>query len=441
MPLNTASSLPSSRISPSRVSPPHISPPRISPPQLNVNRVCSANHDRLPEEAMIKVKRAIPVTKVSPPSPSPKRQSPAPTIDSENVQEQAPPSPVVEHVVLPRNTGVVFDRHLAPRDENVPAREGRPRNATGKNKVKFSVSYLSVSTGTSTSEPEDDIDGPFAPPVRMKPAPIPQQPESCLTVSLRENGIHMASNSTSDTMTDPATTSSRSTAPDQSMSRGPSTSTARTTASGAPSFFLDPDGKRSGYSSLGPRPFQRVPDKRYFDEPPPTKSCRPDPVPPPPKPVAKPLFPEGSIPGLTPSSVAIPNAGRAPHRPAVDRPPLDRPAQQPKKAKAPPRADLPRRNPELPREVGVIRKHEGAVRKALFFACIADHQCWASEACQHPQLKSAGSTYCRFVSSPLPYCNDADVTSTLAVLYVPLLYVIPLRVILINRYLSMVINV
>ena len=451
MPPNAASSLPPSRPSPPRVSqspvtPSRISPPRISPPQINANRVCSGSHIPLKEEKMVQVKRAIPVTKVSPPSPTPTRQSaeqdtesvpvqthtaqppvienavveerkvppPSPTPtrqlaaqDTENVpvQTQTQVSPVIENVIvedrnpLPRNTRLV---HLAPRDEKVPAQEPRQRMAAGKPKIKFSISCVTVSTASSEqeddSQQEDDALDPFASPAPSASVIIAPQQESLLTESLMKNGIVRKPAPSTTGVTDQASNSSQSRAPDRL------TETAQTAGKVA---WIDPAllrALRRERDKVIFAPFQREKGKRYFDEPEPAGPSRPNPLPPskpldrlppskpikhlqplkplkhlppskalkyfspskplkptappspskPPKPTASPFPSEPSCPELTPSSVAIPaRVGRAPNRPPVDQPPPDRsPSDRPRqqaeqarqpKARAPGQANVRRR--------------------------------------------------------------------------------------------------
>jgi hypothetical protein len=464
MPRDTASSLPLSRPPPPRTAPPpvtpsRISPPRISPPQVNANRVCSGSHIKLKEEKMVQVKRAIPVTKVSPPTPTPTRQpaaqdtenvpvqthtpeppvienivveerkvpppSPTPTRqpaaqDTENipVQTQTHESPVIENVVvedpnpLPRNTGLV---QLAPRDENISTQEPRQRMVNGKHKIKFSISCVTVSTASSDqgddSQQEDDALDPFAPPAPSASVTVAPQQQSLLTESLMKHGLVMRPASSTIGVTDQASNSSQSRAPDRS------TETAQTAGR---VNWVDPAVLRKLLRErdiLVYGPFQREKGKRYFDEPIPAGPSRPNPVPPskplkhvqpskplkhllpskplkhlppskslkhlppskllkptappspskPLKPTAPPFPSEPSCPELTPSSVAIPaRVGRAPNRPPVDRPPpdrppSDRPRQQAEQARQP--------KPQAPGQANVRRRGrppvDGEVRTAL----------------------------------------------------------------------------
>ena len=335
---------------------------------------------------MVQVKRAIPVTKVSPPTPTQTRQSAAQDTENIPVQTQTTQgSPVIEEIVvddpnsLPRNAGLV---HLAPRDENIPAQQQQPRQRLepGKHKVKFSISCVTVST--SSSENEDDASDPFAPPAPSPSVTVAPQYQSLLTQSLRKHGLVMRPKPSTTAATDQASSSSQSRAPDRS------TETAQTAGR---INWTDPKLVRER-DILVYGPFQRQKGKRYFDEPIPTQSSRPyPPLPPKPpqalppskslkplppskplkhlppskpleplppskpfKPTAPPYPSEPSCPGLTPSSVAIPaRVGRAPNRPPVDRPPPDRPGQQaeqarPPKVQASGQANERRRGPEGP---------------------------------------------------------------------------------------------
>jgi hypothetical protein len=419
---------------------------------------------------MVQVKRAIPVTKVSPPTPTPTRQpaaqdtenvpvqthtpeppvienvvveerkvhpttpTPTPTRqpaaqDTENipVQTQTHESPVIENVVvedrnpLPRNTGLI---HLAPRDENIPAQEPRQRMAAGKHKIKFSISCVTVSTASSEqeddSQQEDDALDPFAPPAPVASLIVAPQQQSLLTESLRKHGLVMRPAPSTTGVTDQASNSSQSRAPDRS------TETAQTAGR---VNWVDPAVLRKLLRErdiLVYGPFQREKGKRYFDEPIPAGPSRPNPVPPsnplnhlppskplkhvqpskplkhllpskplkhlppskslkhlppskllkptappspskPLKPTAPPFPSEPSCPELTPSSVAIPaRVGRAPNRPPVDRPPpdrppSDRPRQQAEQARQP--------KPQAPGQANVRRRGrppvDGEVRTAL----------------------------------------------------------------------------
>jgi len=308
MPRDTAASQPVSRTSPARASLPRaissrISPPRISPPQVNANRVCSGNHPQLKEEKMVQVKRAIPVAKVSPPSPTPEQQSAAQDTENIPVQTQTQEKPVIENAVhnhdrLPRNTGVVFN-HLAPRDQNIPDQQPRQRVALDKNKVKFSISSIScITVSTSSSENEDDTSDPFAPPARGRSLIAVPQRQSLLTESLRLHSHMMEPEPSTIRTADQGASSSRS----QAVAR--STGTAQPVGGGD---WVDPAlAKRllRERDILVYGPFQRVKGKRYFDEPIPTKQSKTYVVPPskPLKPTAPPLPPTKSLKPTAPPS-------------------------------------------------------------------------------------------------------------------------------------------
>jgi hypothetical protein len=405
------------------VAPARITPPRVLQPVVCASHCVSANHPLLPEE-LAQFRKVI--RKPSPPTPSsevpsssttqPSSPQPSPSRSSRSPQSpepqelqvpQAPQEPEVFHEIvfandrnpLPRNAGVVFNNHLQPRDENIPPPQARERNGTVKSKVKFSISCVTVSTGTSDSGQEDDIPDPFAPPAPVTPAPVAPQYQSLLTASLREHAAYMAAESSQCSSTDATGTTSRN--PSQSTRTATDTSFA-------------PDVKGIDPSKLtGRLPFRREEGKRYYDEPlPGPKACRPNPTQPSdlpkpepkpqpklprlrqlplkqpelkqsllkqpqpkpkqsqpqPKPNRPPFSLEPSCPELSPASVAMPapaRVGRAPIRPAVHEPALDRPPEarqhQPPKAQPPKRAGIPTRLPRLPKGEGIVMA-EGVVR-------------------------------------------------------------------------------
>jgi len=384
-----------------KVSPPSPTPTRQSAEQDTENVPVQAH---IPEPLVIE-NAVVEERKVPPPSPTPTRQPAAQDTENVPVQAQTQESPVIENVIvedrnpLPRNTRLI---HLAPRDENIPAQEPRQRMAAGKPKIKFSISCVTVSTASSDqgddSQQEDDALDPFAPPAPSASIIVPPQQESLLTESLMKHGLVMRPAPSTTAVTDQASNSSQSRAPDRS------TETAQTAGKAA---WIDPAllrALRRERDKVIFGPFQREKGKRYFDEPEPAGPSRPNPLPPskplnhlppskpvkhlpPSKPVkhlppskplkyfppskplkptsspspSKPLKPtappfpsEPSCPELTPSSVAIPaRVGRAPNRPSDDQPPPDRsPSDRPRqqaeqarqpKAQAPGRANVRRR--------------------------------------------------------------------------------------------------
>lgn len=313
---------------------------------------------------MVRVKREK--TTPSPPSPSPQRsqeqesQSPQPAQTRENTGNVAS-----DRIVLPRNTGVVFGQHLAEREQNLPLPEPRQRNAVAKTKVKFSISCVTVSTGSSASGNEDDVADPFAPPATLAPAPAPaptpthaQDVTSTLVPDLAPAPVPPRPSWAQRGSLPPLTTSSRhgsnlaeSCSPPSSEDYTIDTSTSATTSTTANRsqstaqtstiswFPKDTTNRPSLLSVIGPRPFQRK-KKRYHDEPIPTKSCRPDPaaaLTPADQLKALPsaFSPDGSCPGLSPATIAIPpRVGRLPNRPPADRPPPERPSPPARKGQA-----------------------------------------------------------------------------------------------------------
>ena len=363
-----------------RLAQPRITPPRLSQPQVNYNRVVSANHPPLEEELLVRIKRkpkppASPVPAPQEPQESQKRQEQQ---EQQQAQEQEDPQEqqgtreqqerqtrqprqsrraqqVTKNVAsdrnqLPRNGAVVFEHHLVSRDLNVADQTSRQRNAVVKSKIKFSISCVTASTGTSTSGQEDDTADPFAPPASVVPAtapapaatrsryPVPGDGTSLLTASLREHSIFAAPASTKSQTTTTATRTSTSSTANRSQSTAPTT---------AASWFpkIRPAQGLNTITRAGP--FQRR-NKRYLDENPPIPSCRPYPSAKPKADQLKTLpsvfSPDGSCPGLSPSSITIPaRVGRAPYRPPPERPPPPRPAPPTQKAKGPVQPPLPGR--------------------------------------------------------------------------------------------------
>ena len=343
---------------------------------------------------MVQVKRAIPITKVSPPTPTSTRQSAAPDTENVPVRTQTQETPVIEDVPVqaqtreapvienaavnepnpPRNTGLV---PLAPRDENIFAQRQQPRH-TENIPVQAQAQEAPVIEEVVVDDPNSLPRNAGLVHLASRDENIPsqqQQPRqrletgkhkvkfsiSCVTVSTSSSENE---DDASDPFAPPAPSPSVTVAPQYQslltqslrkhglvMRHRPSTTGATDQASSS-SQSRAPDRSTETAQTAGrinwtdPKlirerdilvygPFQRQKGKRYFDEPIPTQSSRPYPPLPPKPPQALP--PSKTLKALPPSKPLKPLPPSKPLKHLPPSKPLEPlPPSKPLKPTAPP---------------------------------------------------------------------------------------------------------